>query len=314
VRADRLVAVLLLMQARGRVTAAELAAELEVSVATARRDLEALSAAGVPVYPQPGRGGGWSLVGGARTDLTGLTEPEAQALFALLGTAAGAPPEARTALRKLLRALPGTFRAGAQAAAEAVVVDPAGWGAGDRRRPELVDVLQAAVVRRRRVRLTHRARDGTEGERLVDPWGLVDKDDVWYLVAGTPAGRRTFRVDRIVTAEVTAEPAGRPADLRLAEVWEQVVAEMEGRRSTVAATVLVPARLLPVLRRVFGRHCTGAAPQADGRVLVRVAAHTARAVAEQLAGFGGAVEVVGPAEVRGELARIGGELVERHSG
>ncbi|PZA19223.1 helix-turn-helix transcriptional regulator, partial [Modestobacter versicolor] len=97
-RADRLVAVLLLMQTRGRVTAAELAAELEVSVATARRDLEALSAAGVPVYPQAGRGGGWSLVGGARTDLTGLTEPEAQALFALLGTAAGAAPEARTAL------------------------------------------------------------------------------------------------------------------------------------------------------------------------------------------------------------------------
>ncbi len=124
-RADRLVATLLVIQARGRVTAAELAGELEVSVATARRDLEALSAAGVPVYPQPGRGGGWSLLGGARTDLSGLTAPEARALFLLLGPAATLDPQAKAALRKLVRALPATFRADAQAAATAVVTDPA---------------------------------------------------------------------------------------------------------------------------------------------------------------------------------------------
>src|SRR5436190_10563265 len=118
-RADRLVAVLLLMQARGRVTAAELADELEISVATARRDLEALSAAGVPVYPQAGRGGGWSLVGGARTDLTGLTASEAQALFLFAGPAASVAPAVRSALRKLVQALPGTFRADAEAAASA---------------------------------------------------------------------------------------------------------------------------------------------------------------------------------------------------
>lgn len=106
-RADRLVATLLLMQSRGRVTAAELAEELEVSVATARRDLEALSTAGIPVYPQPGRGGGWSLLGGARTDLSGLSATEAQALFLLVGPAAAVSAEAKAALRKLVRALPG---------------------------------------------------------------------------------------------------------------------------------------------------------------------------------------------------------------
>src|SRR5690242_376519 len=187
-RADRLVATLLLMQTRGRVTAAELAAELEVSVATARRDLEALSAAGVPVYPQPGRGGGWQLVGGARTDLTGLTAGEAQALFLLLGPAtggAGAP--ARSALRKLLRALPETFRSAAEAAADAVVVDPARWGEHGRERSDLVELLQSAVVRRRRVEIVY-ARPGREPTtRRVDPLGLVDKDEVWYLVAGTDA-------------------------------------------------------------------------------------------------------------------------------
>ncbi|MGH3545431.1 MAG: helix-turn-helix transcriptional regulator, partial [Mycobacteriales bacterium] len=127
-RADRLVATLLLMQARGRVTASELADEFEVSVATSRHDLEALSAAGIPVYPQPGRGGGWSLLGGARTDLSGLTATEAQALFLLVGPAASTAPKVKSALRKLVRALPDTFRTDAEAAVNAVVIDPARWG------------------------------------------------------------------------------------------------------------------------------------------------------------------------------------------
>src|SRR5215475_4065602 len=134
-RADRLVAALLLLQRRGRVTAADLAGELEVSVATARRDLEALSAAGIPVYPQSGRGGGWSLVGGARTDLSGLSAAEARALFLLVGPAAAVAPEAKAALRKLVRALPSTFRADAEAAADAVVIDPVRWGGRARERP-----------------------------------------------------------------------------------------------------------------------------------------------------------------------------------
>ncbi len=199
-RADRLVAALLLMQARGRVTASELAGELEVSVATARRDLEALSTAGVPVYSQPGRGGGWSLLGGARTDLSGLTASEARALFLLAGPAASADPEVTSALRKLVRALPETFRTDAEAAAGAVVVDPARWGESGRKRPDLVELLQTAVVRRRRVRLVYANRARERTERLVDPWGLVDKDELWYLVAGTEDGQRTFRVDRIADA------------------------------------------------------------------------------------------------------------------
>jgi predicted DNA-binding transcriptional regulator YafY len=110
VRADRLLAALMLLQARGRVTAAELAAELEVSERTARRDLEALGAAGVPVFSTQGRGGGWALVGGARTDLTGLTVEEARALFLAAGPGSAAAPAVQAALRKLLAALPAPFR------------------------------------------------------------------------------------------------------------------------------------------------------------------------------------------------------------
>lgn len=307
-RADRLVATLLLMQARGRVTAAQVAEELEVSVATARRDLEALSSAGVPVYPQPGRGGGWSLVGGARTDLTGLTAGEATALFALAGPGAAVAPAARSALRKLVAALPDTFRADAEAAAESVVVDPARWGRDDRHRPASVDTLQDAVVRRRRARLTYEDAKRRRSERLVDPWGLVDKDGDWYLVAGTDKGRRTFRVDRIVAAEVTDEPAERPGDLDLSREWEEVVGEMERRRSLVEATVLVAERHAHVLRHQFGRHCETVGVEDDGRVRLRVAAPMALSIAENLAGWGAGMEVLEPASVKAELARIGAEL------
>src|SRR5215467_15026275 len=126
-RADRLVAILLLLQARGQVTAAEVAEELEISERTARRDLDALGVAGLPIYSRQGRNGGWQLAGGGRTDLSGLNAAEARALFLVAGSSATATPEVRAALRKLVRALPEPFRDAAEAASSAVVVDPTGW-------------------------------------------------------------------------------------------------------------------------------------------------------------------------------------------
>ncbi|GAA4574307.1 helix-turn-helix transcriptional regulator [Planotetraspora kaengkrachanensis] len=307
-RADRLVATLLLMQARGRVTAAEVAGELEVSVATARRDLEALSAAGVPVYPQPGRGGGWSLVGGARTDLTGLSATEAQALFLLVGPAASVSGEAKAALRKLVRALPRTFQADAEAAAGATVIDHARWGEHDRQRPELVEVLQAAVIRRRKVRLTYTDGARKRTERLVDPWGVVGKGEIWYLLAGTERGRRTFRVDRIAGAEPTDQPSERPDGFTLAAAWREVVGDVERRRSRTWATALVQARFVPVLRNQFGRHCHVEGEVEDGRARVRLGAPTPLDIARHLAGWGTMIEVVDPRSVQDELGRIGAEL------
>ena len=311
-RADRLLATVLLLQAHGSVTAAEVAAEHEISLATARRDLSALSAAGVPVYSQAGRGGGWSLVGGARTDLSGLTYDEARALFLVAGPAAAAGAPLQSALRKLVQALPQTFRADALAAAEAMTVDPIGWGGRGRTRPAMLDALQDAVVRRRRIELDYRDRTQRPTRRLVDPWGLVDKDDLWYLVAGTPGGQRTFRVDRITRLTITDSPADRPVDLDLDRVWARIVGEVEQRRSGLTATVLIDPTLVPVLRAHFGRHCESLGMTDDDRTRVRVAGPFARSIAEQLAGWGAAVEVVEPAEVRIELARLGAELVARY--
>ncbi|NNH75208.1 YafY family transcriptional regulator [Nocardia uniformis] len=311
-RADRLVAALLLMQSRGRVTAAELAEELEVSVATARRDLEALSAAGIPVYPQAGRNGGWSLLGGARTDLSGLSESEAQALFLLVGPAAAVSGEAKAALRKLVRALPQTFRAEAEAAADATLIDSTRWGEPERQRPAMVELLQSAVVRRRTVRLGYTNAARERSDRLVHPWGLVDKDDSWYLIAGTETGQRTFRVDRIVAAEPTDQPSQRPNDFALDQAWEQVVGEMERNRSRTWATLDIETRFVPILRDQFGRHCETETDLGDGRSRVRVGAPTPLDIARHLAGWGALVEVLEPPSVRGELARIGVELSARY--
>ena len=209
-RADRLVAALLILQARGRVTAAGLAEELEISQRTARRDLEALAMAGIPVYSQAGRGGGWSLLGGARTDLSGLTAAEARTLFMVAGPSAAATPQIKAALRKLVRALPEPFRADAEAAASAVVIDPTSWDRAHVPAPEHLDVLQRAVVDGVRVRIVYAAPDRPETERAVHPLGLVAKASVWYLVAGTDAGMRTFRLNRVRSVVVTQDPVERP--------------------------------------------------------------------------------------------------------
>ncbi|WP_454294822.1 helix-turn-helix transcriptional regulator [Salana multivorans] len=317
-RAERMIATLLLMQARGRVTASELASELEVSVATARRDLEALARSGVPVYPQPGRGGGWSLVGGARTDLSGLTAPEAQALFTLLGSATSsssssgtvASPEIVSAVRKLLRALPGPFRDDAAAAAAAIHRDGVGWGELAARRPETVDIVRQAVVARVRVRLDYVNGAGEPSSPVVSPLGMVAKDDRWYLLAARDAERvRTYRMDRVHAVVVLDEPAERPDGFDLAREWGKVVDHVEAQRSLVTARLRVPAEHLWVLREHFGRYLDVMADGGEGQPDVMVAAHTARSIAEHLAGWGGTVQVVGPEEVRRELAVIGAELV-----
>src|SRR5437899_4143548 len=301
------------MMARGRDTARLMAEKHENSVATARRDLEALSAAGIPVYPQPGRGGGWSLVGGARTDLSGLSATEAQALFLLVGPAAAVSGEAKAALRKLIRALPQTFRADAEAAASATVIDPTRWGERDRRRPEAAAVLEAAVIGRRKVRLTYVGSNRERTERLVDPWGLVDKDDIWYLIAGTERGQRTFRIDRIIAAEPTGQPADRPDYFALAAAGERVADEVEQRRSRTWATLLIDARFVPVLQTQFGRHCHTDGDPGHGRARARVGAPTPLDIARHLAGWGAMIEVTEPESVQAELARIGTELAGLYS-
>lgn len=318
-RADRLVATLLVLQSKGRVTAAELAAELEVSVKTARRDLEALAMSGVPVYPQPGRNGGWQLLGGARTDLSGLTADEARTLFLVAGPASTATPEAKAALRKLVQALPETFRADAEAAASATVIDAARWGTELPTAPGHLDVLRRAVVAKRQVRLTYTDRTRVASERVIHPLGVVEKGATWYLVADTAKGVRTFRVSRVKGAEVLDEPVVRPPGFDLAAAWDAIVVEVEAKRASVQAIVRTRRGPAQGLRAQFGptTRIVGLAPDspADAAeweeiVDVEVGAPSEWVLAEQLAGWAGVAEVVAPDSVRERLAGIGARLTE----
>jgi predicted DNA-binding transcriptional regulator YafY len=316
-RADRLVATLLVLQSRGRVTATELAEELEVSVKTARRDLEALAIAGIPVYSQPGRNGGWQLVGGARTDLSGLTEVEAKTLFMIAGPASTATPEAKAALRKLVQALPETFRADAELAATSTVLDPASWGTDSVPRPPFLDELRRAIVAGVQVRLGYADRARAESTRVVHPLGLVEKGSTWYLVADTDNGLRTFRVNRVQSVELTGAKAVRPAGFDLTAVWQDIVDTVERKRVRLQAVVRVDRPGYRPLREQFGPMTRIVADPAgdggDGRVDVEVGASSAWLIAQHLAGWADYLEVISPPEVRHRLAEIGRVLVTQYA-
>jgi len=314
VRADRLVATLLLLQSKGRVTAAEVAEALEVSERTARRDLESLSMAGIPVYSQQGRGGGWELVGGARTDLSGLKADEARALFLVAGPSSVATPELKQALRKLVRALPEPMRRSAEAATSAIVIDPAAWGeyrAG--RTPAHLPALQHAVVEGVQVTLGYADREGNVSERVVHPLGLVAKGGVWYLVAGTDRGQRTFRVSRVRSVSPTGDPVERPDDFDLEAAWAGIATEVDQRRAPFRSRATVERATLDYLQWSFGTRID--VLDDDGtsaRVAVELRAQSPFILAAELAGLGGAVEVDN-AEVREQLARIGAELTSMYA-
>lgn len=314
-RADRLVAILLLLQQREQVTATEVAVELEVSERTARRDLEALSAAGVPVYSMQGRGGGWRLLGGARTDLSGLTAGEARALFLVAGPASTAAPGVKAALRKLMRALPEPLREQAEAAGTSVVVDRRQWGSSqlEPRPPRFLDDLQDAVIRGVQVRLGYVDRAGAETERIVHPLGVVAKGPAWYLVSTTEAGRRTFRIDRVSSVESTDDPVQRPDGFDLAQSWREIADEVDRKRTPLQAQAVCTPDGLGLLRTLLGGRLEIGGPTPDGRIEVVIRGPNEYALACELAGFIEWLEVTGPQGVCDHLASIGGALVGRYS-
>ena len=311
-RADRLITLLLLLQTRPKVTAAEVARELEISERTARRDLEALQISGVPIYSTSGRGGGWQLLGGAKTDLSGLSADEARALFLAAGPALDRAPELKSAMRKLAGALPETFRAQADAAATAIKVDPNGWGrVGDPFTPTHLDTLTNAVISGHQDELDYDSpRTGTS-TRTVSPLGLVTKRNVWYLVANTTKGLRTFRVARVQSATPLDSPVDRPDDFDLEAQWERIITEIETMRTTLVVEVIAQRHIVNALRYQFAGRVELGKELSDGRQTLTLADNGVRPLAAQLACHGGALEVIDPSpELRAEFGRIAGELAE----
>jgi predicted DNA-binding transcriptional regulator YafY len=304
-RSSRLLEMLLLLQTRGSVTAAELAEKLEVSPRTIYRDAEALGAAGVPVYTDRGRNGGIRLLPGYRTDVTGLTQDEAQALFVLTTGGAqadlGLAAPLRSAIAKVLRAVPSPFQPAAAAASERILVDPVGWLRPADALGEL-GPLQAAVFAGRRVRLRYRSSGQPRAsERVVDPYGLVCKSGVWYLVADAGGEPRLFRVSRVEAALVTDEAVVWRDGVGLADLWEQLRRQVDERPMPVEVTARVRRPRLDLFRRMNAAHLATGGGDGGGEWAEVTLRFPAVKAARVLLSFGGDVVVTSPPEIRDDL-------------
>jgi predicted DNA-binding transcriptional regulator YafY len=310
-RASRLLSLLLLLQARGRMTAQQLADELGVSVRTVYRDVEALGAAGVPLYGDAGHDGGYQLLGGYRTRLTGLTAAEAEALSlsGLPGPAAelGLGAVLAAATLKLRAALPAPLRQNADRLAERFYLDAPGWY----HRPEDVPhlpIVASAVWDHQVIEVTYRRwKEPAEVTRRLEPHGLVLKAGTWYVVARRDGAMRTYRVDQIVSATpsdstFTAEPG-----FDLAGYWHSYLAEFHRQLHTGHAVVRLS---VPGVRRmrhllsataVTAVETTGTA-DADGWVRARVPIESADHALADFLRLGADLEILEPAELRDQAA------------
>ena len=319
-RASRLVQLLLLLQARGRVTAAVLATELEVSERTIHRDVDALSAAGVPIYAERGPHGGIQLVDGYRTRLTGLTGDEAEALFlsGLPGPAAelGLGTVVAAARLKVLASLPSELRARASRLVERFHLDAAGWFQAGETVPHL-PAMADAVWESRRMRIRYRRGDAGV-ERTVDPLGLVLKGGIWYVVAISNGDVRTYRARRILDAQPAGETFTRPADFDLAAHWTESIAAYERSAPRVTITVRVDPGSLGILADLVGERALRGAEKldgsdADGWYRLRLSVDWPEEVPARLLGVGGGLEILDPPQIRERALELARGVIERHA-
>jgi predicted DNA-binding transcriptional regulator YafY len=309
-RAARLIKMVLLLQSRPSMTAAELARELEVSERTITRDALALSEAGVPVYADRGRAGGYRLVGGYRTRLTGLARSEAEALFlsgvpgALRGM--GLDDAASAARLKVSAALLPSLRDAPSSAAQRFHLDAPGWYQ-EPETPGLLPVVAEAVWGDRRVSARYRRRDA-EVTRELEPYGLVLKAGVWYLCARAEGSFRVYRVDRFTAVTLADDGFVRDGDFDLPAFWEERAADFARsilRTETVVRLTEAGARALPyVTDRAAAEEALGAAgpPDAEGRVTVTLPVESEEVAYGQLLRLGPEAEVLEPASLRALFA------------
>ena len=318
-RASRLVSLLLLLQSRGGQTAAELARELEVSVRTIHRDVDALSASGVPIYADRGPHGGIRLVDGYRTRLTGMTADEAEALFlsGLPGPAAelGLGTVVAAARLKVLAALPVELRARASRLVERFHLDAAAWYHADEPVP-LLGPLSEAVWESQKIQIGYDRGDKTV-DRVLAPLGLVLKAGVWYLVAAADGQPRTYRVSRVTRVTALDERVERPADFDLAAFWTESSSAYERDTPRIDVVLRLAADRLPRLHGVIGDRPFDtlirlSEPDADGWLRVRVSLDWPNEVVAQILAVGAECELVEPVELRERIAVQARRLAARY--
>lgn len=304
-RADRLISMLMLLQTRGRMTADDLAERLEVSTRTIYRDLEALSISGVPVYSERGPSGGIELLENYRTNLTGLTKQEVQALFMFTVPGLFADLKAdktrQAAGLKLMAALPSPFRQDVEFVRQRIHLDPAGWFQPDEPNPFLC-VLQEAIWENRRVRMTYRKADGEWVKRLIEPLGLVNKANVWYVVANVFRTTQGYRVSRIQDLALLQSTFERPPDFDLAQFWQAWCSRFEANFTQFEVTLRASPEGILHLAQSFGELIYSLIgqthPDDQGFTTLSLTFESAEAACRQLLGLGTSIEVQTPPELR----------------
>lgn len=316
-RSSRLLSILLLLQTRGRMTAEALAAEFEVSVRTIYRDIDQLSAAGTPVYADRGRSGGFQLLDGYRTRLTGLTDEEAETLFlgGLSGPAAqmGFSGAVTTMQLKLLAALPPERQAAAERLAGRFHLDPVGWYQ-DAEEAERLPAIAQAVWNSRRIRVRYESWKG-EVERDLEPLGLILKGGLWYLAA-RPAGPshrdpRTYRVSNILDLVVSDETFERPRGFGLADWWAGTSKRFEAEIFTGEARLRLTKTGLKRLARLGveqARRAAAARVGPDGWAETTVPIESVAHAATDLLRLGAEAEVLEPQTLRAAMKDIAARL------
>ena len=313
-RADRLLSALLLLQAHGRLTSRELAKRLEVSERTMHRDMEALSASGVPVFAMRGSQGGWQLDEGRRTQVPGLDEAELRAFLMAQPQVVGDERLVRAAeraLAKLTAALPVSLREKAASIRQRLHVDTTRWY-GTIENLSRLPVVQDAVSRDRKLKIIYR-RDGHEvAERIVDPLGLVAKGSVWYLVAHTPRGFRTYRVSRIEEATLLDQPCERPPDFDLPAYWKSSTAQFRARPRYNALLRLEP-RIAETMKTwgCFSNVETGQDSDPEGWITVRAQFDDEDHACFIVLGLGPRADVLEPVKLRERVAADIARIVDR---
>lgn len=317
-RADRLLAILLLLQSHHRLSAAELSARLRVSPRTVQRDMLALSAAGAPVYATRGSHGGWALLEGYHTDLSGLSPSEIHSLTigppARLLDDLGLGQASMTGLVKLLAGLPDAQRRSAEELRQRVLVDAAGWRTTEDNAPTFATV-QEAVWRDQCAHIIYQRGDGTEVERDIEPLGLVAKGRVWYVVARVEDGLRTYRASRIKVARLLDMPVTRPPEFDLASYWDTAQSEFAASLPKYQASIRIRAARLEFARAMyryaqFGRM---SAPDADGWLTGDITFENREEACFCVAGLGGDAEALAPADLRALISQRGREAARLHA-
>ena len=314
-RAERLLSIVLLLQSYHQLTARDLARRLEVSERTIHRDMDALSFAGIPVIAERGVGGGWSLMGEYRTNLTGLNEAEIQSLFVTkpsrLLADLNLEKAAEGALLKLLAALPSMYRRGAEQMRQRIYVDVTGWSRSEEAVP-LLHTLQDAIWQERKLRMTYQRGECAAVERLVDPLGLVAKGSVWYLVAAVDTGVvRSYRVSRINNAEALDEHYVRPADFDLAAFWEESAAQFRANLPRYQTTVRVRPEIISRMSFAgrFARIEQMGTTDEEGWVRVTLRFDVEEMACEYALSFGTLLEVLEPQALREKVVEAAKSIV-----